>query len=140
MRYSASLTRNVQPRPSRLRQARTIGAGRKLNSLEEVPAALDPKQKIFIVGSNLDLVSDAGECAVTPGDVLLRTGSAPDENNKVSVSVVSSKKGDCPVDTTSDVEVTELQEMHNQFREKMDTGLKSLAENSGKNGLPGADY
>ena len=105
---------------------------------EEVPAALDPKQKIFIVGSNLDLVSDAGECAVTPGDVLLRTGSAPDANNKVSVSVLSSKKGDCPVDTTSDVEVTELQEMHNQFREKMDTGLKSLAENQGKNGLPQA--
>jgi hypothetical protein len=105
---------------------------------EEVPAALDPKQKIFIVGSNLDLVSDAGECAVTPGDVLLRTGSAPDADNKVSVSVLSSKKGDCPVDTTSDVEVTELQEMHNQFREKMDAGLKTLAENQGKNGLPEA--
>jgi len=105
---------------------------------EEVPAALDPKQKIFIVGSNLDLVSDAGECAFTPGDVLLRTGSAPDADNKVSVSVLSSKKGDCPVDTTSDVEVTELQEMHNQFREKMDAGLKTLAENQGKNGLPEA--
>jgi hypothetical protein len=102
---------------------------------EEVPAALDPKQKIFIVGNNLDMVSDAGECAVTAGDVLLRTGSAPDANNKVSVSVLSSKQGDCPVDTTSEVEVTELQEMHNQFREKMDTGLKALAENQGKNGL-----
>jgi hypothetical protein len=68
----------------------------------------------------------------------LRTSSAPDADNKVSVSVLSSKKGDCPVDTTSDVEVTELQEMHNQFREKMDTGLKSLAENQGKNGLPKA--
>lgn len=105
---------------------------------EEVPAALDPKQKIFIVGSNLDLVSDSGECAVSAGDVLLRTGSAPDANNKVSVSVLSSKKGDCPVDTTSEVEATELQEMHNQFREKMDTGLKALAENQGKNGLPEA--
>ncbi|HVG91375.1 MAG TPA: hypothetical protein VNB54_07780, partial [Alphaproteobacteria bacterium] len=105
---------------------------------EEVPAALDPKQKIFIVGSNLDLATDTGECAVTPGDVLLRTSSVPDADNKVSVSVLSSKKGDCPVDTTSAVEVTELQEMHNQFREKMDTGLKSLAENQGKNGLPEA--
>jgi type IV secretory pathway VirB10-like protein len=36
------------------------------------------------------------------------------------------------------VEVTALQEMHNQFREKMDAGLKSLAENQGKNGLPKA--
>jgi hypothetical protein len=34
--------------------------------------------------------------------------------------------------------VADLQEMHNHFREKLDSGLKSLAENQGKNGLPGA--
>jgi hypothetical protein len=28
--------------------------------------------------------------------------------------------------------------MHNQFREQMDNGLKSLADNSGKGGLPPA--
>jgi hypothetical protein len=28
--------------------------------------------------------------------------------------------------------------MHNQFREKIDNGLKALAENQGKNGLPEA--
>ncbi|MFI5105856.1 MAG: hypothetical protein ACHP79_13110, partial [Terriglobales bacterium] len=35
-------------------------------------------------------------------------------------------------------EVGELQEMHNQFRQKLDSGLKTLADNSGKNGLPKA--
>jgi hypothetical protein len=28
--------------------------------------------------------------------------------------------------------------MHNQFREKLDSGLKTLAANQGKNGLPAA--
>lgn len=106
--------------------------------LEEAPAALDPNQRVFIVASNVDLVGEAGECAVTAGDVLLRTGTAPDANNRIAVSVVSSKQGDCPSNTNSDVEVTELQEMHNQFREKLDSGLKTLADNQGKNGLPKA--
>lgn len=108
------------------------------NQPEEAPAALDPNQQIFIVAGNLDLVGDSGECTVTAGDVLMRIGSAPDENNKLAMRVASSKKGDCPVNTNSDVEVSELQEMHNQFREKLDTGLKALADNSGKDGLPNA--
>jgi hypothetical protein len=105
---------------------------------EEVPDALDPNQRVFIVASNLDLVTETGECSVTPGDVLLRTGTAPNENNRIGVNVVSSKQGDCPVNTNSEVEVSDLQEMHNHFREKMDSGLKSLADNQGKNGLPTA--
>jgi hypothetical protein len=105
---------------------------------EEVPAALDPNQHVFIVASNLDLDTDNGECTVTPGDVILRTGTAANENNKIAVNVVSSKQGDCPVNTNSEVEVSDLQEMHNHFREKMDSGLKNLADNQGKNGLPSA--
>src|SRR5205085_2168497 len=40
--------------------------------------------------------------------------------------------------SSTDLDVVALQEMHNQFREHIDTGLKHLAENSGKNGLPPA--
>lgn len=105
---------------------------------EEMPAALDPNQRIFIVASNLDLVGDSGECTVTAGDVLMRMGNQPDQNNKVPVTVVSSKQGDCPTSTNSDVETTDLQEMHNQFRQQLDAGLKTLAENQGTNGLPKA--
>jgi hypothetical protein len=36
------------------------------------------------------------------------------------------------------VQVSDLQEMHNQFREQIDSGLKALADNSGKGGLPPA--
>ena len=105
---------------------------------EEVPPALDPNQIVFIVSANLDLESDSGECSVTPGDVLMRVGNDPDENGRIAVKVASSKKGNCPVNTNSAVAVADLQEMHNHFREKLDSGLKSLAENQGKNGLPPA--
>ena len=106
------------------------------NQPEETPAALDPNQRVFVVAGNVDMAADSGECAVTAGDVLVRSGEP--NGSKIAVSVVSSKKGDCAVGTNADVEVSDLQEMHNQFREKLDTGLKTLADNSGKNGLPKA--
>lgn len=36
------------------------------------------------------------------------------------------------------VAVQDLQEMHNHFSEQIDAGLKTLADNQGKNGLPRA--
>ena len=125
-----------QPAPAVPQQAAPQNENAQVE--DEVPPALDPNQIVFIVSSNLDLESDSGECTVTPGDVLMRVGNAPDENNRVAVKVASSKKGNCPVNTNSAVSVTDLQEMHNHFREKLDSGLKSLAEHQGKNGLPPA--
>jgi hypothetical protein len=124
----------AQPQPAAAAPSTNANAA----PAEEMPAALDPNQQVFIVAGNLDLVGEKGECTVTAGDVLMRIGTEPDENNKIAVRVASTKQGDCPVSTNADVDVADLQEMHNQFREKLDTGLKTLAENSGKNGLPKA--
>ena len=128
---AAERTAAAQPIPSAQNQ---MQAGN--NQPEETPAALDPNQRVFVVSSNVDLVGDSGECSVTAGDVLIRSGEP--NGTRIGVNVVSSKKGDCAVGTNSDVEISELQEMHNQFREKMDSGLKTLADNQGKNGLPKA--
>jgi hypothetical protein len=56
----------------------------------------------------------------------------------VGVSVQSSKNGDCPAGANAQVEVADLQEMHNRFREQLDIGLRQLADNQGKNGPPAA--
>lgn len=106
------------------------------NPLEEAPPALDRNQRVFVVTGNVDLVVDSGECIVTAGDVLVRSGEA--NGSKTSVSVISSKKGDCTVGTSSDIAISELQEMNNRFRERIDSGLQFLANNSGRNGLPKA--
>jgi len=108
-------------------------------STNQAPPALDPTQRVFIVDSNLDITTaDGGECGVTPGDILLRTGDTLVDGAKVGVSVQSSKNGDCDPGSNGNVEVADLQEMHNHFREQMDAGLKQLADNQGKNGLPAA--
>jgi hypothetical protein len=106
---------------------------------DQVPAALDPNTRYFVVSSNLDLTtSDGDECELTQGDVIYRTGDTPDDDRMVDATVKASKKDECSVGATVGVEVNDLQEMHNALRQTMDAGLKELANNSGKNGLPTA--
>jgi hypothetical protein len=113
--------------------------GYSATSNDGPPPALDPKQRIFVVSMNLDVNPAGGQgCALTPGDIILRTGDNITPENQVGVSVLSSKPGDCPVNSAANVDVASLQEMHNQFREQIDNGMKQLADNQGKNGLPSA--
>jgi hypothetical protein len=106
---------------------------------DQAPPALDSHSKIFVVSSDLDTTMSTGEeCALTPGDVLLRTNARAGDDNRVDVTVASSKKDDCFAGSTVSVDVVDLQEMHNHLRQLLDSGLKTLADNSGKNGLPAA--
>jgi hypothetical protein len=101
------------------------------------PPVLDPKLRIFVVSQNLDVNVMGGQgCSLTPGDIILRTGDNATQDGQIGVSVLSSKPGDCPVNSATQVEVAALQEMHNQFREQIDTGLKQLADNQGNSGIP----
>lgn len=103
---------------------------------EVAPPALDPTQRIFVVSMNLDASVAGQPCALTPGDILLRTGDSVVDGNQVAVNVLSSKPGDCPANSSTEIAVADLQEMHNQFRQQIDGGLKNLAESQGQNGLP----
>jgi hypothetical protein len=107
-------------------------------STGEVPAALDPAHTTFIVASDLAVVADGQECGLTGGDVLTRTSTTPDSDQKVTAIVTSSKKSDCASGKTVAVSVDDLQEMHNHFQEQMDDGLKTLASKQGTGGLPKA--
>lgn len=113
--------------------------GAKAASGDEVPAALSPKIRYFVVSSEEDLTtSDGAECVLTAGDVIYRSDDKPDGDNMVDAIVQSSKKNECASGETVGVAVDDLQEMHNQLRIQMDAGLKTLAEKQGKNGLPAA--
>jgi uncharacterized caspase-like protein len=106
----------------------------------QVPEALNPAHRFFVVASNLHVTAtDSGqECSLTPGDVVMRLSDTPDENQNVTARVASSKKGDCATGKDVAVSVQALQEMDNQFRQHLDSGLSRLADNSGTNGLPKA--
>lgn len=105
-------------------------------AVDEVPPALDPTQRVFVVSSTLDVAAAGQTCALTPGDIILRTEDTPGDGNTVGVSVLNSKTGDCKVNSSARIEVAALQEMHNQFREHIASGLTLLADNQGKAGLP----
>ena len=109
------------------------------SSADEKPAALDPSFKIFVVSTDLDVSTDDGQdCSLSIGDVIERIDADAGSDNGVHVRVRAGKAADCKVDSQPQVDLNDLQEMHNHFREQVDAGLENLAKNAGKNGLPKA--
>ena len=104
---------------------------------DQAPPALS--QKFFVVSSSLDVTAGAQTCSLTPGDIIERRSKDVASDGTVALEVISSKKGDCAADSAAPVQVqlADLQEMHNQLRQQIDTGLKTLADNQAK-GLPAA--
>jgi hypothetical protein len=108
------------------------------NSKEEVPPALDPARRTFVVDSDLTVTANGQECGLTGGDVLTRLTDNPDANNVVRASVSASKKSDCAAGLTVSVKVDDLQEMQNHFDEQVDNGMQELAKKQGTDGMPKA--
>jgi len=104
----------------------------------QVPPALDPARRTFVVDNSISVVSDGQECELTGGDVITRLTDTPDSNQQVTASVAASKKGECGEGKAVLVSVDDLQEMHNHFEEQLNNGLKTLAEKQGTNGMPKA--
>ena len=114
----------------------TSAPAQPAGNTEQVPPALDPNLRVFIVTATLDVTANGQPCFLSAGDVLRRMDNAPDSDNTVGVIVLSSKKSDCGMDSSPRVQVAALQEMHNRFREQLDNGLRTLADNQGKKGIP----
>ena len=105
---------------------------------DEVPPALDPARRTFVVSSDITVISNGQECDLTAGDVITRLTDTPDADQRVNASVQASKKGDCGAGKQVAVSVEDLQDMRNHFQEQLDSGMKDLAEKQGKGGLPKA--
>jgi len=111
-------------------------AGGDAGGGEEVPPSLDPKRRVFLASAAIAPTLGDSTCALTSGDVIKRTEDDPDGENTVAVIVLASKKDDCEIGSTPRVATSDLEDMHNEFREQLNEGLKSLGENQGKNGIP----
>jgi len=101
-----------------------------------VPPVLQPDHTAYQVSTDTQLqYGDDETCNVSAGDVLFRNPNATaDANGDVSVTVVGSKPGGCPVNTQAKVEVATLQEMDNQFEQQLQGGMQELASKSGSGG------
>jgi hypothetical protein len=103
-----------------------------------VPPALDPSQRTFVVNSDVTVVANGQECALTSGDVITRLTDTPDADQTVNASVAATKKGDCASGQTVAVKVDDLQEMYNHFQENLTNGMSEMAKKQGTGGMPKA--
>ena len=104
----------------------------------DVPPALNPAMRTFVVDTGVTGVANGQECGLTSGDVLTRITDTPDADQMVNVSVGASKKGECATGQTVAVKVDDLQEMYNHFQEQLSSGMSELAKKQGTNGMPAA--
>jgi hypothetical protein len=105
---------------------------------EVVPAALAPKNRVFVVNSFIDVTStaDAQSCSLTPGDVVQRSSDRVSADGKVDVVILSAKNANCTAAFATALDLATLQDMHNQFRENIAAGLGKLATSSSSDGIP----
>jgi hypothetical protein len=107
-------------------------------SLDGLPQVLTPDH-LFVVNQVMDVsTTDGQQCGLSVGDVIKLVSKPAEESVSADLAVVSSRKGDCPAGLTVTVPLEALQEMQNNFRAQLDSGLQTLHEQQGKSGLPGA--
>jgi hypothetical protein len=82
------------------------------------------------------VTSENGECGLTAGDILQMDAPLPNDVLTANVRVVSSKRMDCPASSMVSVSLDQLQEMHNELRQRVDEGMKVLRAGRGSGGIP----
>jgi hypothetical protein len=108
--------------------------------LDGLPQVMVPNH-LFVVDQVQNVTTaDGQQCALSAGDVIKLTAAPPDGATTAGLTVVSTHKGDCPAGTTVTLSLDSLQEMHNNFRAQLDSGLQALRDQQGKGGLPAAPY
>jgi len=96
----------------------------------------DNAQHVFVANSSYMYNSDAGECMVNEGDVLLMTGALPANAASADVVVLSSRGTDCAKGSRVSVPLQDLQEMYNAMMATVDRGLGEMQAKQGRDGIP----
>lgn len=107
-------------------------------ALDGLPQVMVPNH-LFVVDQVQNVsTSDGQQCNLSVGDVIKLVAAPPDGAASADLTVVSSRKGDCASGLTISVPLDSLQEMQNNFRAQLDSGLQALHDQQGKGGLPAA--
>jgi hypothetical protein len=107
-------------------------------ALDGLPQVLVPNH-LFVVDQVQNVTTaDGQQCSLSVGDVIKLVSAPPDGAATADLTVLSSRKGDCASGLTVTVPLESLQEMQNNFRAQLDSGLQALREQQGKGGLPAA--
>jgi hypothetical protein len=111
----------------------------KAANFAELPTVLSERNHVFMAGNTLGVVTvDQQECTLQPGDVIQLTAPPATGSALAQLRVASSKITDCPAGAQVMVSVQDLQDMQNNLRTQIASGLDTLQKNQGKSGLPPA--
>jgi hypothetical protein len=107
-------------------------------SLSDLPQVMTPNH-MFVVSESLNVVtSDGQSCGLAAGEVVRLVATPAEDSPTADLTVVSSRRLDCPAGVTVSLNIEDLEEMQNNFRAQLDSGLKTLHDRQGQGGLPGA--
>ncbi len=144
---AAAYARNTTPLTPDVKQAVSDEVRRQLDEARAEQANPNNYQPdlfgggndhVFVVANALDVISSAGECTITEGDVLQLNGLPPQNAVSANVVVLASKGADCRKGSTVTVGIADLQEMQNHMRATLDQGLADLRSKQGQGGIPAA--
>jgi hypothetical protein len=94
---------------------------------------------LFVVDQALNVSTTNGQqCNLSTGDVIRLVAAPPEDSASAELVVVSNRKADCPSGLVVGVPLESLQEMQNNFRAQLDSGLQKLHAQQGQDGLPAA--
>ena len=106
-------------------------------SYDEVTSVLESPHHVFMVSSDLEVTTlDEQACSLEAGDILQLEAPPAEGSALAELRVASSKRTDCPTGVTVTVVVSDLQEMHNNFRAQVEAGLGKLQAEQGHGGIP----
>lgn len=110
------------------------------SSLTDLPQVLTPNH-VFVVSQPLNIfTADSQSCALEAGNVLRLVAAPAADAAAADLTVVSSRRGDCPAGVQVTISLQDLEEMQNNFRAQLDSGLQTLHSRQGQGGLPAAPY
>lgn len=97
----------------------------------------DGHPHVFVASYNLEVTASTGQmCTISRGDVLRLDSPPPSDSPVAYVQVAATRSMGCPKGSTVAVELTDLQDMHNQMLEAVNQGMSDLQTQAGQNGLP----
>ena len=109
-------------------------------ALDGLPQVLTANH-LFVASQTLSVTTvDGHQCTLSAGDTIKLIATPQDDATAAILTVISSRKADCPAGVAVSVPLESLQEMQNNFRAQLDSGLQTLRAQQGKGGLPGAPY
>jgi len=107
-------------------------------ALDGLPQVLVPNH-LFVVNQVQNVTTaDSQQCTLSAGDVIKLVAAPPDGATSADLTIITTHKGDCAAGLTVSVPLESLQEMQNNFRAQLDSGLQELRAQQGKGGLPAA--